>query len=57
MDSEVEALILEAELIKKYKPRYNILLKDDKKFPYFLVTDEEYPRITVVRKANKNPLR
>ncbi len=55
VDSEVEALILEAELIKKYKPRYNILLKDDKKFPYFLVTDEEYPRITVVRKANKNP--
>ncbi len=55
VDSEVEALILEAELIKKYKPRYNILLKDDKKFPYFLVTEEEYPRITVVRKANKNP--
>ena len=55
VDSEVEALILEAELIKKYKPRYNILLKDDKKFPYFLVTDEDYPRITVVRKANKNP--
>ena len=57
VDSEVEALILEAELIKKYKPRYNILLKDDKKFPYFLVTDEEYSRITVVRKANKNPLK
>ncbi len=55
VDSEVEALILEAELIKKYKPRYNVLLKDDKKFPYFLITDEEYPRITVVRKANKNP--
>lgn len=55
VDSEVESLILEAELIKKYKPRYNILLKDDKKFPYFLVTEEEYPRITVVRKANKNP--
>lgn len=57
VDSEVEALILEAELIKKYKPRYNVLLKDDKKFPYFLITDEEYPRITVVRKANKNPLK
>ena len=55
VDSEVEALILESELIKKYKPRYNILLKDDKKFPYFLITDEDYPRITVVRKANKNP--
>lgn len=54
VDNEVEALILESELIKKYKPRYNILLKDDKKFPYFLITDEDYPRITVVRKSNKN---
>ena len=54
VNTEVEALILESELIKKYKPKYNILLKDDKKFPYFLITDEEYPRITVVRKANKN---
>jgi len=55
VDSEIEALILESELIKKYKPRYNILLKDDKKFPYFLITKEDYPRITVVRKANLNP--
>lgn len=55
VDSEIEALILESELIKKYKPRYNVLLKDDKKFPYFVITEEEYPRITVVRKANKNP--
>ena len=54
VNTEVEALILESELIKKYKPKYNILLKDDKKFPYFLITNEEYPRITVVRKANKN---
>ena len=54
VNTEVEALILESELIKKYKPKYNILLKDDKKFPYFLITDEEYPRITVVRKANRN---
>ena len=54
-NSEIDALALENNLIKKYKPRYNILLKDDKKFPYFLVTDEDYPRITVVRKANKNP--
>ena len=53
-DSEVEALILEAHLIKKHKPRYNILLKDDKKYPYFLITDEDYPRITVVRKKNIN---
>ena len=54
VNTEVEALILESELIKKYKPKYNILLKDDKKFPHFLITDEEYPRITVVRKANRN---
>ena len=54
-DSEVEALILEAHLIKKHKPKYNILLKDDKKYPYFLFTDEDYPRITVVRKKNINP--
>lgn len=54
-DSEAEALILESQLIKKYKPKYNILLKDDKKYPYFLITDEEYPRITVVRKKNLNP--
>jgi len=54
-DSEVEALILEAHLIKEHKPRYNILLKDDKKYPYFLITDEDYPRITVVRKKNINP--
>ncbi len=56
-DNEVEALILESELIKKYKPRYNVLLKDDKKFPYFLITNDEYPRLTVIRKANKNPVK
>ena len=54
-DSEVEALILESHLIKKYKPKYNVLLKDDKKYPYFLITEEEFPRITVVRKKNLNP--
>ena len=54
-NTEVEALILESHLIKKYKPRYNILLKDDKKYPYFLITDEDFPRITIVRKKNMNP--
>ncbi len=57
VNSEIEALILENELIKKHKPKYNILLKDDKKFPYFLITKEDYPRILVVRKANKNTLK
>lgn len=53
-NTETEALILESHLIKKYKPRYNVLLKDDKKYPYFLITDEEYPRILIVRKHNIN---
>lgn len=57
VNNEIEALILESQLIKKYKPKYNVLLKDDKKFPYFLVTQEEYPRIIVTRKANKNTLK
>ena len=54
-NTEVEALILESHLIKKYKPRYNVLLKDDKKYPYFLITGEDFPRITIVRKKNMNP--
>ena len=56
-DSEVEALILESHLIKKHKPKYNVLLKDDKKFPYLVITEEEYPRIIVARKANKNKIK
>ena len=56
-NSEVEALILESHLIKKHKPRYNILLKDDKKYPYFLITDEDFPRILIVRKRNMNKLK
>ncbi len=54
-NTEVEALILESHLIKKHKPRYNVLLKDDKKYPYFLITDEDFPRISIVRKRNLNP--
>lgn len=53
-NTEVEALILESHLIKKHKPKYNILLKDDKKYPYFLITDEDFPRISIVRKRNIN---
>ena len=56
-DSEVEALILESHLIKKHKPKYNVLLKDDKKFPYFVIPEEEYPRIIVARKSNKNKIK
>ena len=54
-DSEAESLILESHLIKQHKPKYNILLKDDKKYPYFLITDEDFPLIQVVRKKNLNP--
>lgn len=48
-DSEIEALILEAELIKRYKPKYNIDWKDDKNYCYIKITNEEYPRIFVIR--------
>jgi len=54
-DSEIEALILESTLIKKYKPKYNISLKDDKKYPFIAVTiSEDYPRIILTRKIVDN---
>jgi len=57
-DSELEALILECNLIKKHKPRYNILLKDDKHYPYIKVTmNEDYPRVLMTRKILKDGAR
>src|SRR3989338_8071842 len=48
--SEKEALILEASLVNKYQPKYNVTLKDDKKFPWLMIThDEEYPRVVPIR--------
>jgi excinuclease ABC subunit C len=53
-DTEQEALILEANLIRKYSPRYNVLLRDDKHFPYLRVTlSEPFPRVLVTRKVDK----
>ena len=49
--SELEALILEANLIKKYLPRYNIRLTDDKDYLYIKITKEEFPRIITARKG------
>lgn len=51
--TELESLILEITLIKKYNPKYNILLKDDKSYPYIELTDEKYPRLRIVRNVNR----
>lgn len=53
-DSELEALLLECNLIKKHKPFYNILLKDGKTYPYIKITDEAYPRVLVTRSIEKD---
>ncbi|MBO7101994.1 MAG: excinuclease ABC subunit C [Bacteroidales bacterium] len=50
--TEVDALLLENSLIKRYQPRYNSLLKDDKSYPYLCITDEEYPRLLHTRRRN-----
>ena len=46
---EVEALLTEANMIKEHRPRYNVLLKDDKTFPYVRITNEPYPRVEIIR--------
>lgn len=54
-DNELEALILECNLIKKHRPKYNIMLRDDKTYPYLKVTlNEEYPRIVISRRVIKD---
>ena len=50
--TEVDALLLENNLIKRYQPRYNSMLKDDKSYPYLCITDEEYPRLLFTRNHN-----
>ena len=51
-NSEVESLLLELNLIKKYTPKYNILYKDDKSYPYIELTNDKYPRLLIVRNPN-----
>ena len=50
--TEVDALLLENSLIKRYQPRYNSMLKDDKTYPYLCITDEEFPRLLYTRRRN-----
>lgn len=55
-NTEIDALILENNLIKKYSPKYNISLKDEKTYPYLLITREHFPKISIVRTTKKlNP--
>ena len=50
VDNEVEALVLESNLIKKHKPRFNVFLKDDKSYPHLKLTNEPFPKVVVTRK-------
>lgn len=52
--SNIESLVLEINLIQRYKPKYNIMLKDDKYYPFLKITNEKYPRLLVVRKVQKD---
>jgi excinuclease ABC subunit C len=51
VDNEVEALVLESNLIKKHKPRFNVMLKDDKQYPHLKMTNEPFPKVVITRKV------
>ncbi|MEP7212523.1 MAG: excinuclease ABC subunit UvrC [Acidobacteriota bacterium] len=54
VDNEVEALVLESNLIKKHKPRFNVLLKDDKQYPHLKMTNEPFPKVVITRKLQRD---
>jgi excinuclease ABC subunit C len=54
VDNEIEALVLESNLIKKHKPRYNIMLKDDKQYPHIKITKEKFPKAIITRRIQKD---
>lgn len=54
VDSELEALVLECNLIKEHRPPYNVRLRDDKSYPYIVVTKEKFPRVLFTRKIRKD---
>ncbi|MGD9562654.1 MAG: excinuclease ABC subunit UvrC [Pyrinomonadaceae bacterium] len=54
VDNEVEALVLESNLIKKHKPRFNVMLKDDKQYPHLKMTNEPFPKVVITRKILKD---
>ena len=56
-NSETESLILEINLIKKYNPKYNILLKDDKTYPYIVLTTDKYPTLKIVRSKKRKRIK
>ena len=56
-NSETESLILEINLIKKYSPKYNILLKDDKTYPYIVLTNDKYPSLKIVRSKKRKKIK
>ncbi len=51
VDNEVEALVLESNLIKKHKPRFNVMLKDDKQYPHLKLTNEPFPKVVMTRRV------
>ena len=54
VDNEVEALVLESNLIKKHKPRFNVLLKDDKSYPHLKLTNEAFPKVVITRRIERD---